>query len=144
MALTMFGTDNELFAPFNHLSSFHHLLNRDSRPGRDMHLDVLEGEKNFVIKADLPGVDKKDIKVSVDEELLTISVAKKDEKEQKTQDKGVRVHRMERTASFMSRTIRMPTAAELGQVKATYNDGVLQLQVPKKAQETRQVTVPVE
>lgn len=111
----MFGTDNELFAPFNHLSSFHHLLNRDSRPGRDMHLDVLEassfiastavsrsfsgivhsqtftqGEKNFVIKADLPGVDKKDIKVSVDEELLTISVAKKDEKEQKTQDKGVR------------------------------------------------------
>ena len=51
---------------------------------------------------------------------------------------------MERTASFVSRTIRMPTSADLGQVKATYNDGVLQLQVPKKAQETRQVTVPVE
>ena len=50
----------------------------------------MQEEKTFVVKADLPGVDKKDIKVSVDEELLTISVAKKDEKKQETHDKGVR------------------------------------------------------
>lgn len=139
MALTAFDTD--LF-PF--LGGWGGQLTRAG--GRDvgtdnlrtMPLDVIEKPDKFEIRADVPGVDKNDLKLSVDGDVLTIAVDKREEKEDDKEEGGVKVHRRERSTRFIRRQLRLPDNADLGKVNAKYDGGVLRVEVPKKAQQEQQ------
>ena len=97
----------------------------------NMHLDldVVEQEGNYQVKADLPGVKKEDIKVSLNEEtnVLTLSATKSDEVNHDTNA----YKRRERHFGSVSRSIRLPENSNLEKIECAYQDGVLSLQVPK-------------
>jgi HSP20 family protein len=91
-------------------------------------LDVVERNGEFVVKAELPGVKKEDIDVSVENGLLTITAESKSEHEEK---EGDRIIRQERRYGRYVRSLRLGKAVDEKQVKASYKDGVLELVLPK-------------
>eukprot|EP00884_Botryococcus_braunii_P023275 jgi/Botrbrau1/9631/Bobra.0131s0011.1 len=111
--------------------------------GRGILLDVKETPQTFDIKADLPGLPKEAIKVSVESNILTISVQQDSKKEGEGEDKGVKFHRSERSSMFMQRSIRLPETADLAKIKAKYENGTLSLDVPKVPNEKRSLTVAI-
>lgn len=137
MALSLFGNrdlfsmPDELFGPlFRPLDTgATSALRTVPRPTL---LDVKETENGYEVKADIPGVDKKDIHVSVDNDVLNIKVDSKSEKEEDKEEGGTTWHRMERHSVFMQRSLRMPENADMDSIKATYENGVLALEVGKK------------
>ncbi len=90
-------------------------------------LDISETDKALEVVADLPGMEKKDIKVSVDGDLLTIKGEKKEVKESK--DKHY--HSIERRSGSFYRALRLPVEVENDKIEANFKDGVLTLTLPK-------------
>ena len=90
-------------------------------------VDVSETEKEVIVKAELPGMDPKDIDVSVRGDILTLHGERKQEKE----EKGENFHRVERSYGSFSRSIQLPAEVDSGKVNATYKDGVLKISLPK-------------
>ena len=90
-------------------------------------VDISETKKNYVIKAELPEVDKDDVQVSVDNGLLTISGERKYEKEEETETQ----HRIERIYGHFSRSFTLPADADEAQISAKSKNGVLKVRIPK-------------
>jgi len=90
-------------------------------------VDIVEDEKEYLIKAELPEVQKDDVKVTVENGTLTISGERKAEKEQK----GRRFHRVERFYGRFERSFSIPDDAEANDVKAEFKDGVLRVHLAK-------------
>lgn len=90
-------------------------------------VDVTENEKEVRITAELPGLEEKDIDVSLSNDVLTISGEKKAEKE----DKGDNYYRMERSYGSFHRSIPLSTEVNSDQCDATFKNGVLQITLPK-------------
>jgi HSP20 family protein len=90
-------------------------------------VDIEESNGNIVVKAEIPGMEKDEIKVSVRDNMLTISGERKQEIE--TKDKTF--HRIERSYGKFSRTITLPSEVDADKVKAAYKDGVLNIILPK-------------
>jgi HSP20 family protein len=90
-------------------------------------VDVVENEKDIRISAELPGMEEKDIEVSLGKDSLTIRGEKKEEKE----DKGKGYYRMERSYGSFSRVIALPSEIDQDKVKATFKKGVLTVTLPK-------------
>ena len=101
-------------------------------------VDVTEDKDAVTVKAELPGVEQKDIGVSLQDGVLTIKGEKHAEKEEK--DK--RHHRVERSYGAFVRSIRLPAAVETGKVTATCKDGVVTITLPK-APEAKGTAIPV-
>jgi len=91
-------------------------------------VDIEEAEDKYVIKADLPGVDKKDIDVKLENGVLSIRGEKQTEKET---GKGTKRHRTERFHGTFARSFTLPEAVKSDKVDASYKDGVLLLEIPK-------------
>ena len=102
-------------------------------------LDVVEEKEQYVLKADLPGITKEDIKVSVENGILTIEGERKSEAEQKDKQ----YHRVERSYGRFVRSLNVGTHVDTSKIKANYKDGVLELIVPK-AEETKPKTVDIQ
>lgn len=92
-------------------------------------VDIEEQEDKYLIKADLPGVEKKDIEVKYENGVLSIRGEKKTEKET---GKGTKQHRTERFHGTFARSFTLPDAVKADQVDASYKDGVLTLSIPKQ------------
>ena len=90
-------------------------------------VDVAETKDAMVVKAEMPGVDPKDIEVTFMGDLLTL----KGEREKATEEKEERYHRMERTYGAFFRTVRLPMAVDGSKVTATFKNGVLVVTLPK-------------
>ena len=90
-------------------------------------VDVADNGKEIKITVELPGMDEKDIDVSVTREALTIRGEKKDE----TEEKNASYHRMERIYGFFSRTIPLPVEVNVDAARADYKKGVLTINIPK-------------
>jgi len=90
-------------------------------------VDISETDGNFVIKAEVPEVKKEDVKVTVDNGVLTVSGERKQEKE----EKGKKFHRVERYYGSFSRSFTLPDNVDETKVKATFKDGMLTLTLPK-------------
>jgi HSP20 family protein len=90
--------------------------------------DIEEEEDRYVIKADLPGVDKKDIDVKLENGVISIRGEKQTEKET---GKGTKRHRTERFHGSFARSFSLPDAVKDERVEANYKDGVLSLVIPK-------------
>jgi HSP20 family protein len=95
-----------------------------------MRIDVTENDTAYLVKADIPGVKKEDISVRVDGNVVQIDAQTKSEKEERNGDK---VLRSERYYGTISRTFSLAQDVEAGKVVAKYEDGVLSLELPKKA-----------
>ena len=91
-------------------------------------VDIEEEADKYLIVADLPGVDKKDIEVNLENGVLSIRGEKKVEKET---DKGSKRHRTERFYGSFARSFTLPTTVKANKVDASYKDGVLKLVIPK-------------
>jgi len=90
-------------------------------------VDIIEDEKEYLVKADLPDVKKEDVKVIVENGVLTITGQRKSEKEEK--DK--KYHRVERSYGNFLRSFALPDGADGSKVNAEFKDGVLKVQLPK-------------
>ena len=90
-------------------------------------VDVSETEAGFEVRAELPGVAKDDLHVSVKDNLLTLSGEKRQEKEDDTHN----YRRVERRYGSFQRRFALPREVETDDIKAEYNDGVLTLSIPK-------------
>jgi len=91
-------------------------------------VDVVESENNYTIKADLPGLKKEELSVSVDGDVLTIKGEKKEESESKEEG----LIRRERSTGSFYRSVLLPNSVDVTQIKASYKNGVLELTAPKK------------
>jgi HSP20 family protein len=92
------------------------------------HIDLSESDKSVVVKADIPGVDPKDIDITVEDGVLTIKGEKKEEREEKKQN----FHRTERFVGQFFRQISLPSGADEQNVSATTAKGVITITIPKK------------
>ncbi len=90
-------------------------------------VDVSETDGEYQIKAEIPDVKKEDVKVTVEDGVLTIQGERKHEKE----EKGKKYHRVERSYGSFVRSFTLPDLVDEAKVKAEFKDGVLNLQLPK-------------
>jgi HSP20 family protein len=102
-------------------------------------VDVSETEKEVKICAELPGVDEKDVQIELDEDVLTIRGEKKAEEERKDEN----YHVMERSYGSFARSIRLPFDIDPDQVRASFENGVLTVVLPKQAarQKVRRIEI---
>lgn len=90
-------------------------------------VDISETDAEYLIKAELPEVKKEDVKVTVEEGVLTLQGERRQEKE----EKGKKYHRVERSYGSFVRSFTLPESVDEANVKAEYKDGVLSLHLPK-------------
>lgn len=91
--------------------------------------DISETDTAYLIKAEIPGVNKEDVKVTIENGMLTIQGERKMEKE----EKGKKFHRVERSYGSFMRSFRVPDDADESSVKAEFKDGMLNVTLGKSA-----------
>ena len=91
--------------------------------------DIAETDAAYLIKAEIPGVKKEDVKVSIQDGMLTMQGERKMEKE----EKGKKFHRIERSYGSFVRSFRLPDDADENSVKAEFKDGMLNVTLAKSA-----------
>jgi HSP20 family protein len=131
MALKLYGRDplkmfedvfNDKVSPF-----FSSMINPAFK------VDISEDEKAIYVSADMPGMNKEDVKVSLEDDVLSISAERKQEEEEKT--KGY--HRIERNWGSMSRSFSVGENVDAENIAASYDNGVLKVTIPKKEAEPK-------
>lgn len=90
-------------------------------------VDIVETDDNIIVKAEIPGIDPKDIDISIMGDTLTLKGEKKEEKK----ESGKCYHRIERSYGSFTRTIDLPSAVMTDKVKAKDHNGVLEIMLPK-------------
>ncbi len=90
-------------------------------------VDILEDEKEYLIKTELPEIRKEDVKVRVEDGVLTISGERKHE----TEENKAKFHRVERSYGLFSRSFTVPESADASKVTAEFKDGVLTVHLAK-------------
>jgi len=121
----------------------------EGRPGRKAgevgewlpSLDVSETKNDLVVKAELPGMDPKDIEISLNNGLLTIKGEKKQEKEEKDEN----YHVIERSYGSFTRSVRLPREVQSDKISASYKNGVLRVTLPKSEEaKKKEIKIKVE
>ncbi|MDR3615814.1 MAG: Hsp20/alpha crystallin family protein [Candidatus Obscuribacterales bacterium] len=103
-------------------------------------VDMTETDKELLVKVELPGMTEKDVEISINRDLLTISGEKKQEKEDS--EKGC--YRMERQFGSFTRTIPLPYEIEMDKSEAIYKNGVLSIKMPRSVEQHRAAkSIPV-
>jgi HSP20 family protein len=101
-------------------------------------MDVAETKEALVVKAEVPGLDPKDIQISLQEQYLTI----KGEKTREMTDKEERYHRVERFYGSFARSVRLPVGVDGSRVTASFKNGLLTVTLPKTAA-AKGTTIPI-
>lgn len=99
-------------------------------------VNVAERKDAFVLEIAAPGLDKADFKVSLEKDLLTVSVKRETENDQPQEE--VTYRRREFTYNHFERTFKLPKSVDSGKIGAKYENGILFLDLPKKEQEIEQ------
>jgi len=103
-------------------------------------IDVKEGENDFIIRAELPGVEEKDIEINIAGDAVTIKGEKKEAKE----DKGENYYYMERSYGSFNRVIPIASEMDADKAWAIFKNGVLSITIPKKQSvETKGIRIPI-
>jgi HSP20 family protein len=103
-----------------------------SRPNLMPSIDVAETDKEIEITAELPGLERKDVEISLEDDVLTIRGEKKIEKNEKD-DKDKNYHLTERSYGVFYRMLQLPPGIDPSTVQATMSNGVLKIKIPKPA-----------
>jgi len=100
--------------------------------------DITENEKEYVISGEIPGIDPKDLDVTLTDGILSI----KGEKKQESEEKEENYHRIERHYGSFQRSFRLPENINREELDANYKDGILRLTLPKsKESEVKKIEV---
>jgi len=100
--------------------------------------DITENEKEYVISGEIPGIDPKDLEVTLSDGILTIQGEKKQESEEEEEN----YHRIERHYGSFQRSFRLPENIKRDELDANYKDGILRLTLPKsKESEVKKIEV---
>jgi HSP20 family protein len=108
-----------------------------------MAIDLSELPTAYQIHADLPGVDKNEIKVDIDFGFLTVSALRKNFNEGDEEINHVKVHHVERSLGKVQRLIRLPHNADSTLAKASFENGVLEIAIPKLKEYAATTNVPI-
>jgi HSP20 family protein len=100
--------------------------------------DIAEADDHFIVKADLPGIESKNLDISLTGNVLTIRGEKKEEREEKNE----RYHSIERQFGSFSRSFMLPADVKESGIEAVYKDGVLRVTIPK-SERAKQKKIPV-
>ncbi len=125
MSLTLFKRDP--------LKLFENVFNDNVSPfvsslvAPSFKVDIGEDETGIFIEADMPGIKKEDIKVSVEDDVLSISA----ERTQNEEEKKKGYHRIERSWGCLNRSFTVGENVDVDKIEATYDNGVLKIKVPK-------------
>ena len=104
----------------------------------DPTVDIIEGRKDISVKAEIPGIEAKDLDISIDGRLLTI----KGEKKQELKEKEETYYRVERSYGYFNRTIELPAEVDSDKVDASYTRGILKIKLRKaKDDRTRRIKI---
>lgn len=90
-------------------------------------MDLVETADHFVLRADLPGLRQEDIKIEVEDHVLTVSGERKSEHERKREG----FYRLERASGAFSRSLTLPEGVDTSRIEANFDNGVLEVRVPK-------------
>lgn len=107
--------------------------------GWSPHLDVTETKESVSVKAELPGLDAKDLDISLSGNTLTL----KGEKRQAKEEKDEHYHLIERSYGAFTRTVELPAPVAADKVKATFKNGVLTITLPK-TEEAKRKAISIE
>ena len=103
-------------------------------------VDIYEQDGNIVLKAELPGIDPKDVDVRVENNTLTLRGERKHDQEVKREN----YHRVERTYGAFTRSFTLPNVVDTNNIKAEYRDGVLRMTLPKREEaKPKQISISV-
>ncbi len=94
-------------------------------------VDVSETDDQVIVRAEVPGMDKKDISITMSDGLLTIQ----GEKKQETEEEKENYRFVERRYGSFSRSLRVPSGVDADKIEASYKDGVLKVAIPKSESE---------
>jgi HSP20 family protein len=101
-------------------------------------LDISEGRKNIIVKAEIPGIEAKDLDITIDGRRLNI----RGEKKQEQTEEEETYYRIERSYGYFNRTIELPAEADPDKVDASYKNGILKIKLRKtKSSETKIINV---
>lgn len=153
MALIRWSPRKDVWDPFENLADIREEMNRlfdrsflrrgDGGTGMQEFapaIDVTEEKDGFVVRADLPGLKKEDVNVTIQDNYLTIRGEKKHEEE----TKEANYYHRERVHGTFSRMIELPTAVDAKRIDASFKDGVLQVKLPKSEEaKPKQIDVKV-
>ena len=99
-------------------------------------VDISETDAEFLVRAELPAVKKEDVRITIDERMLTIS----GERKQKTEEKTEKLHRVESVYGKFSRSFALPDNVDTATIRADSRDGVITVHVTKSRSEPRKPT----
>jgi len=103
-------------------------------------VDVYEDDQKLLFKVEVPGIEEKDVKVEIENNVLTVRGERKFEKDVKKEN----FRRMERYYGTFSRSFTLPSTVDPEKIEANYNHGVLAIQLPKRAEaKAKQIKVNV-
>jgi HSP20 family protein len=125
-----FGNLDELFGRFGPIgfNRWPRIFETDGKPVEwAPTADISETDKEYLVKAELPGVKREDVKVTVENGVLSIQGERKQEKEEKNE----KHHRVERAYGTFFRSFSLPDNAAAGDIRAESKDGVLLVHIPK-------------
>ena len=101
-------------------------------------LDISEGRKDIIVKAEIPGIEAKDLDISIDGRWLNI----RGEKKQEQTEEEETYYRVERSYGYFNRTIELPSEVDPNKVDASYKKGILKIKLRKtKSSETKRINV---
>jgi HSP20 family protein len=99
-------------------------------------VNIRESEKNFILELAVPGMDKKDLKIDINDDVLTISSETKSEKEENNDG----YKRKEFSYSTFCRSFYLPENVNSDKIGATYKDGILSVELPKMEEEKNKIS----
>ena len=103
-------------------------------------VDIVEHDDEYLVKVELPGVNKEEVKLTLENNILTIRGEKKQEKETKKEN----YHRVERSYGSFQRSFTLPAAVKSDKIDASYKDGILTVSLPKAEEaKPKQIEVKV-
>jgi HSP20 family protein len=103
-------------------------------------VDIAEHDDEYLVKVELPGVNKDEVKLTLENNILTIRGEKKQEKETKKEN----YHRVERSYGSFQRSFTLPAAVKADKIDASYKDGILTVSLPKAEEaKPKQIEVKV-
>jgi HSP20 family protein len=144
MAITHWDPFREVVALQNRVNSLFRDLNEGEEQvaavGFVPPVDIYEDAQNVVLKLEVPGIDQKDLDVRIEDRTLTVKGERKFEAEEQEQN----FHRIERHYGTFYRAFTLPTTVDTESVAASYNAGVLKLELTKKPEaQPKQIAIKV-
>lgn len=128
--------ENRLFEPFFRFPVFDDAMKATAwNPA----VDVAEESDRILVKVEVPGVDEKDLRISFEDGLLTVSGERRFERKDERN-----YHRIERAYGSFTRTFSLPRSVKADEIVANYRNGILEIEIPKKEEaRARQISINV-